>query len=225
MLLLSSGEDGPPPNPRIPPLKCLGRVPCLPSPLQEGLRGRAAEWDRCVSLPGELSPCRVNNGGCQDLCLLTPKGHVNCSCRGERVLQEDFTCKGGGEVEADSRQEGMGWGRRRGAPLLLAAALTLLAPLAALNSTCNVHDEFECGNGDCIDFSRTCDGVVHCKDKSDEKQSYCSKVPPPAALLVPRVRPAGLLAAGLLLASLRCSPPLFAPIAGSSRAARAAELP
>ncbi|XP_008939294.1 PREDICTED: low-density lipoprotein receptor-related protein 1-like, partial [Merops nubicus] len=45
---------------------------------------------------------------------------------------------------------------------------------SSLNSTCNVHDEFECGNGDCIDFSRTCDGVVHCKDKSDEKQSYCS---------------------------------------------------
>lgn len=48
----------------------------------------------CPSVLGELSPCRVNNGGCQDLCLLTPKGHVNCSCRGERVLQEDFTCKG-----------------------------------------------------------------------------------------------------------------------------------
>uniref|UniRef100_A0A8C5UEH1 EGF-like domain-containing protein n=2 Tax=Passeriformes TaxID=9126 RepID=A0A8C5UEH1_9PASS len=96
-----------------------------------GIIAVANDTDSC-----ELSPCRVNNGGCQDLCLLTPKGHVNCSCRGERVLQEDFTCK-------------------------------------AANSTCNV-DEFECGNGDCIDFSRTCDGVVHCKDKSDEKQSYCS---------------------------------------------------
>uniref|UniRef100_A0A8B9CK99 LDL receptor related protein 1 n=89 Tax=Aves TaxID=8782 RepID=A0A8B9CK99_9AVES len=97
-----------------------------------GIIAVANDTDSC-----ELSPCRVNNSGCQDLCLLTPKGHVNCSCRGERVLQEDFTCK-------------------------------------ALNSTCNMHDEFECGNGDCIDFSRTCDGVVHCKDKSDEKQSYCS---------------------------------------------------
>ncbi|XP_023799016.1 prolow-density lipoprotein receptor-related protein 1 [Cyanistes caeruleus] len=96
-----------------------------------GIIAVANDTDSC-----ELSPCRVNNGGCQDLCLLTPKGHVNCSCRGERVLQEDLTCK-------------------------------------AVNSTCNV-DEFECGNGDCIDFSRTCDGVVHCKDKSDEKQSYCS---------------------------------------------------
>nr|XP_026654670.1 low-density lipoprotein receptor-related protein 1 [Zonotrichia albicollis] len=97
-----------------------------------GIIAVANDTDSC-----ELSPCRVNNGGCQDLCLLTPKGHVNCSCRGERVLQEDFTCK-------------------------------------AVNSTCNVHEEFECGNGECIDFSRTCDGVVNCKDKSDEKQSYCS---------------------------------------------------
>lgn len=43
---------------------------------------------------GELSPCRINNGGCQDLCLLTHQGHVNCSCRGGRVLQDDFTCQG-----------------------------------------------------------------------------------------------------------------------------------
>jgi hypothetical protein len=43
---------------------------------------------------GELSPCRINNGGCQDLCLLTHQGHVNCSCRGGRILQEDFTCRG-----------------------------------------------------------------------------------------------------------------------------------
>ncbi|XP_066473947.1 prolow-density lipoprotein receptor-related protein 1 [Tiliqua scincoides] len=85
----------------------------------------------------ELSLCRVNNGGCQDLCLLTAKGEIVCACRGDRTLQEDFTCR-------------------------------------AANSTCNVHNEFECGNGDCIDYNRTCDGVAHCKDKSDEKQSYCN---------------------------------------------------
>uniref|UniRef100_A0A8D0H854 LDL receptor related protein 1 n=1 Tax=Sphenodon punctatus TaxID=8508 RepID=A0A8D0H854_SPHPU len=95
-------------------------------------------WRGALALSrGEQSPCRANISGCQELCLLTPKGHVNCSCRGDRVLQEDFTCK-------------------------------------APNSTCNVHNEFECGNGDCIDFSRTCDGMAHCKDKSDEKHSYCS---------------------------------------------------
>ncbi|KAM3845339.1 prolow-density lipoprotein receptor-related protein 1 [Vipera latastei] len=85
----------------------------------------------------ELSLCRVNNGGCQDLCLLSASGEVTCSCRGGRTLQEDLTCR-------------------------------------ASNSTCNIHNEFECGNGDCIDFRETCDRVAHCKDRSDEKPSYCN---------------------------------------------------
>lgn len=45
----------------------------------------------------------------------------------------------------------------------------------AFNTTCNVLDEFECGNGDCINYTLTCDGMAHCKDKSDEKQSYCGE--------------------------------------------------
>ncbi|TKC46861.1 hypothetical protein EI555_015271 [Monodon monoceros] len=85
----------------------------------------------------ELSPCRINNGGCQDLCLLTHQGHVNCSCRGGRILQDDLSCQ-------------------------------------AVNSSCRAQDEFECANGECINFSLTCDGVSHCKDKSDEKPSYCN---------------------------------------------------
>uniref|UniRef100_A0A6Q2Z0Y6 EGF-like domain-containing protein n=1 Tax=Esox lucius TaxID=8010 RepID=A0A6Q2Z0Y6_ESOLU len=87
----------------------------------------------------EFSPCRVNNGGCQDLCLLNSEGRVNCTCRGdgERKLLEDNTC-------------------------------------VALNTTCSSMDEFECGNGDCVNYTLTCDGKPHCKDKSDEKQSYCA---------------------------------------------------
>uniref|UniRef100_A0A673BTW4 Low density lipoprotein receptor-related protein 1Aa n=1 Tax=Sphaeramia orbicularis TaxID=375764 RepID=A0A673BTW4_9TELE len=85
----------------------------------------------------EFSQCRVNNGGCQDLCLLTSEGRVNCSCRGDRKLLDDNTC-------------------------------------IALNTTCNNIDEFECGNGDCVNYTLTCDGMAHCKDKSDEKQSYCA---------------------------------------------------
>ncbi|KAM9485972.1 low-density lipoprotein receptor-related protein 1B [Clarias gariepinus] len=84
----------------------------------------------------ELSPCRVLNGGCGDLCLLTPDGTVNCSCRGERVLLDDNRC-------------------------------------VSENSTCSIHREFECGNGECIDYQLTCDGIAHCKDKSDEKMQYC----------------------------------------------------
>lgn len=46
---------------------------------------------------------------------------------------------------------------------------------AALNVSCGSVDDFECGNGDCINYSLTCDGMAHCKDKSDEKQSYCGE--------------------------------------------------
>lgn len=49
-------------------------------------------WLGCVCLEGELSPCRHMNGGCGDLCLLTPNGRVNCTCRGERVLLDDNRC-------------------------------------------------------------------------------------------------------------------------------------
>ncbi|XP_016109653.1 low-density lipoprotein receptor-related protein 1B-like [Sinocyclocheilus grahami] len=84
----------------------------------------------------ELSPCRVLNGGCGDLCLLTPHGTVNCSCRGERILLDDYRC-------------------------------------VSKTSSCNIHTEFECGNGECIDYQLTCDGIAHCKDKSDEKMQYC----------------------------------------------------
>uniref|UniRef100_A0A3B4FER3 LDL receptor related protein 1B n=1 Tax=Pundamilia nyererei TaxID=303518 RepID=A0A3B4FER3_9CICH len=85
----------------------------------------------------QLSPCRHMNGGCGDLCLLTPYGRVNCTCRGERVLLDDNRC-----VE---------------------------------NSSCNIYTEYECGNGECIDFQLTCDGIAHCKDKSDEKMQYCNR--------------------------------------------------
>ncbi|KAK2516155.1 hypothetical protein Q9233_013855 [Columba guinea] len=86
----------------------------------------------------ELSPCAQMNGGCHDLCLLTPDGRVNCSCRGDRMLIDDNRC-------------------------------------VTKNSTCNIYSEFECGNGECIDYQLTCDGITHCKDKSDEKLFYCGK--------------------------------------------------
>uniref|UniRef100_A0A8C1SK69 Low density lipoprotein receptor-related protein 1Ba n=1 Tax=Cyprinus carpio TaxID=7962 RepID=A0A8C1SK69_CYPCA len=84
----------------------------------------------------ESSPCSVNNGGCHDLCLLTPLGVVNCTCRGERILLDDNRC-------------------------------------VSMNSSCNIHSEFQCGNGECIDYQLTCDGIAHCKDRSDEKMQYC----------------------------------------------------
>ncbi|KAG7259673.1 hypothetical protein CRUP_013126 [Coryphaenoides rupestris] len=81
----------------------------IPQPM--GIVAVASDTNNC-----ELSPCRHQNGGCGDLCLLTPDGR---------------------------------------------------------NSSCNIHTEFECGNGQCISYQFTCDGVAHCKDKSDEKMQYC----------------------------------------------------
>lgn len=52
-------------------------------------------------------------------------------------------------------------------------SLFLIPP--AKNSSCNIYSEFECGNGECVDYLLTCDGVPHCKDKSDEKLLYCGK--------------------------------------------------
>ncbi|XP_062842266.1 low-density lipoprotein receptor-related protein 1 isoform X2 [Trichomycterus rosablanca] len=43
----------------------------------------------------------------------------------------------------------------------------------ALNTSCSMS-EFECANGDCIDYTLTCDATPHCRDKSDEKSTYCS---------------------------------------------------
>lgn len=38
---------------------------------------------------------------------------------------------------------------------------------------CNPDQEFRCNNGQCIDKSLVCDGVVDCGDTSDETQSVC----------------------------------------------------
>uniref|UniRef100_A0A672N2P7 Low-density lipoprotein receptor-related protein 1B-like n=1 Tax=Sinocyclocheilus grahami TaxID=75366 RepID=A0A672N2P7_SINGR len=100
-----------------------------PSIMRSTLTGRNVRV-----IVSESSPCSVNNGGCHDLCLLTPLGVVNCTCRGERILLDDNR---------------------------------------SMNSSCNIHSEFQCGNGECIDYQLTCDGIEHCKDRSDEKMQYC----------------------------------------------------
>ena len=85
-----------------------------------------------------------------------------------------------GETEDDLSSGGQRGRGVRGPRALAHEAPSTPAP--AMNSSCRAQDEFECANGECINFSLTCDGVSHCKDKSDEKPSYCSKAPPPASV-------------------------------------------
>uniref|UniRef100_A0A8C5NES4 EGF-like domain-containing protein n=1 Tax=Gouania willdenowi TaxID=441366 RepID=A0A8C5NES4_GOUWI len=82
-------------------------------------------------------------------CELSPCHHMNGGCGDLCLLTQDgrvnCTCRGERVLLDDNR----------------------------CNSSCNIHSEFECGNGECIDYQLTCDGVAHCKDKSDEKMQYC----------------------------------------------------
>uniref|UniRef100_A0A8C5HWA1 EGF-like domain-containing protein n=1 Tax=Gouania willdenowi TaxID=441366 RepID=A0A8C5HWA1_GOUWI len=85
-------------------------------------------------------------------CELSPCHHMNGGCGDLCLLTQDgrvnCTCRGERVLLDDNR-------------------------CVSENSSCNIHSEFECGNGECIDYQLTCDGVAHCKDKSDEKMQYC----------------------------------------------------
>lgn len=55
------------------------------------------------------------------------------------------------------------------------ASLTLFSFPSAPNSSCNARSEFQCSNGECIDYELACDGVAHCQDRSDEEGQYCGE--------------------------------------------------
>jgi hypothetical protein len=82
---------------------------------------------------------------------------------------------GGGEVKICLRRSDL---QTVYEALILNESLNYICPpllQPALNISCGSVEDFECGNGDCINYSLTCDGMAHCKDKSDEKQSYCGE--------------------------------------------------
>lgn len=83
------------------------------------------------------NPCMALNGGCQDICEVSPNGTVYCLCRSGRTLLPD--------------------GKRCGVKLAKCSA-----------------KEFECGDGACIPFELTCDGIQSCPDGSDENLNYCA---------------------------------------------------
>lgn len=47
-----------------------------------------------------------------------------------------------------------------------------VSPLEATVFNCST-DQFRCSNAGCIPYKNTCDGIVHCTDKSDEDPKYC----------------------------------------------------
>ncbi|CAL1537092.1 unnamed protein product [Lymnaea stagnalis] len=91
------------------------------------------------SQPNAGHPCSTNNGGCSDLCLLTPGGGAACKCAdGRTSTNNGVLCTG------------------------------KLTPGNIAPRKCQGLLEFECANGECIHSTRTCDGKFDCTDKSDE---------------------------------------------------------
>uniref|UniRef100_W5ML36 Si:dkey-163f14.6 n=1 Tax=Lepisosteus oculatus TaxID=7918 RepID=W5ML36_LEPOC len=51
-------------------------------------------WSGVTPACLEVTPCSVNNGGCSQLCEVTPEGRAQCNCRdGFELLQDNRTCR------------------------------------------------------------------------------------------------------------------------------------
>lgn len=138
-----------------------------------GIIAVANDTDDCFS-----NPCLALNGGCEELCGLTPSATVQCSCTEGRVLAEDgrrcfskhsvctddsFRCSDGGCVPfqltcdgiphcTDNSDEEPGYCGHRTCPLAW----------------------FQCLNRRCIPSNLTCNNVDDCGDSSDEVNCSCS---------------------------------------------------
>uniref|UniRef100_UPI00358E1ABB prolow-density lipoprotein receptor-related protein 1 isoform X2 n=1 Tax=Myxine glutinosa TaxID=7769 RepID=UPI00358E1ABB len=129
----------------------------------------------------EVSPCKVNNGGCEDLCLPTAEGHVECQCRGDRLLvdgtrcistqnrcspQTDFECNNGDciryHLTCDSVPDCKDMSDEK--------------QFYCSNRKCKSGFR-KCFNGRCMAHDKWCDGVNDCADNTDEitcKNSTCA---------------------------------------------------
>ncbi|KAF5306597.1 hypothetical protein FQR65_LT18530 [Abscondita terminalis] len=138
-----------------------------------GIVAVAYNTDDCFS-----NPCLSLNGGCEEICSLTPSATIQCSCTEGRILADDgrrclsklssctddsFRCSDGGCVPfqltcdsithcSDGSDEEPGYCGHRSCPLAW----------------------FQCVNKRCVLGNLTCNGVDDCGDSSDEVNCSCS---------------------------------------------------
>ncbi|KAK8724240.1 hypothetical protein OTU49_011302, partial [Cherax quadricarinatus] len=127
----------------------------------------------------DASPCRVFNGGCEDICSLNERAQVVCRCSAGRVLLADgrrcavrvanctadqFECSSGfcipyihscdGHAECpDGSDEDEKY---------------------CVNRTCR-EGYFACGNGPCVPQAVVCDRNVNCPNFRDENDCACKE--------------------------------------------------
>uniref|UniRef100_A0A0P5A089 receptor protein-tyrosine kinase n=1 Tax=Daphnia magna TaxID=35525 RepID=A0A0P5A089_9CRUS len=99
-----------------------------------------------------LNPCGTNNGGCSDLCLLSPSKNgtvgFKCLCPNQFILAPDGkTC--------------------------IANCTAGFDELSEQCPKCNETFEFQCKNKRCISRSWTCDFENDCTDGDDEDYELC----------------------------------------------------
>ncbi|XP_068223129.1 low-density lipoprotein receptor-related protein 1 isoform X3 [Palaemon carinicauda] len=126
----------------------------------------------------DASPCRVFNGGCEDICTLDERAQVVCRCSPGRMILPDgrrcavrvancsadqFECSNGicipyiyscdGEPEcSDESDEDETY---------------------CVSRTCK-EGYFGCGNGQCVPQEKVCDQKIECQNLNDEKNCNCS---------------------------------------------------
>lgn len=126
--------------------------------------------------------CRVNNGGCNSLCLATP-GSRQCACAEDQVLDTDGVtclanpsyvpppqCQPGEFACANSRCIQERW-RCDGDNDCLDNSDE--APALCHQHTCP-SDRFKCENNRCIPNRWLCDGDNDCGNSEDESNATCS---------------------------------------------------
>ena len=120
----------------------------IPRPMSVIAVGERAR-PQCPGGGGRSDPCKILNGGCEDVCRVADAstgGGAACSCRPGRYA------------------------------LNPSASRCSDSPLTCENPEDFPCAKSVLQNGDpvCIPYNLTCDGIWHCVDGSDEEEKYCA---------------------------------------------------
>nr|XP_008195317.2 PREDICTED: LOW QUALITY PROTEIN: prolow-density lipoprotein receptor-related protein 1 [Tribolium castaneum] len=126
------------------------------------------------------NPCKILNGGCEEICTLNASAMVQCSCMDGRILAEDrkrcysntkacdqydsFRCSDGGCVPFKLTCDGIAHCSDKSDE----------EPGYCGHRTC-LQGWFHCNNKRCVERKDKCNGVDDCGDASDEENCSCSE--------------------------------------------------
>ncbi|XP_012944048.1 low-density lipoprotein receptor-related protein 1 [Aplysia californica] len=142
-------------------------------------------YDSKLQTPLANHPCSTNNGGCSDLCLLTPEGGRVCRCAdGRETSDNGVTCTGkvsslgcarSDDFQCDDGQCVRGHAKCNG----IVECADRSDEAIDSGAKCNVsmpcsEDMFNCNGSECIYKHFVCDGDQDCKFGEDEDDELCN---------------------------------------------------